>query len=692
MALAVLAGALVYVGAAGPVAEAFTPFVAFSIAFAAAPVIAWATAGRYYLARKPRAHWARQSTLACTICENAFEPEDMAFCPVYAGAICSLCCSLDARCHDACKPNARASQQILRAIQPWITPALRRHIAGPLGRSAGMMVLLASVIGVVLAAIYGHMAQTIPAERHALAQAFWTAFLILLPIAGILAWLLTLSQESRHVAQKETRRQTELLLQEIAAHKRTDAQLQKAKEAAEAANLAKSRYVVGISHELRSPLNAILGYAQLMEGDVSISPARREHVRIIRQSGDHMAGLIEGLLDIAKIEAGRIDIYRDQVRLGEFLQQLADMFRIQAEARGIGFVYSSPGRMPGVVYTDERRLRQILINLLSNAVKFTHSGEVRFALRWRSEVAEFEISDTGVGIRAEDLARIFEPFERADPGRNLAAPGIGLGLTITRLLTQIMGGELTVTSTPGEGSRFLVRLHLSEALQPHRPAPIESRILGYAGRRLTVLVADDDPVHRGLLQDLLSPLGFIVFTTGNGDDCVRVAAECRPDLLLADISMPGLSGWRVAERLRHDGFDRLAIIMVSANAAELTRPASEPRYHDDVIAKPIGIADLLFRIRELMRLEWTVPAAPVSGPDEPIDGMIDLADADTQALRELGSIGYVRAIHARLDAIDEGTPGGSRTVARLRRLVSQFQIKAFMDALGDRPPPSGGAS
>ena len=184
------------------------------------------------------------------------------------------------------------------------------------------------------------------------------------------------------------------------------------------------------------------------------------------------------------------------------------------------------------------------------------------------------MADSGIGIDAKDIDRIFEPFERVDSGRNLASPGIGLGLTITKLLTQIMGGELTVSSTPGEGSRFTVRLRLSEALQPHKPAPIESRVLGYAGRRLTVLIADDDKVHRGLLQDLLSPLGFIVFAAPDGDACVRMAAECRPDLLLVDISMPGLNGWSVAERMRRDGFDRLKIIVISANAAELIRPAS----------------------------------------------------------------------------------------------------------------------
>ncbi len=266
-------------------------------------------------------------------------------------------------------------------------------------------------------------------------------------------------------------------------------------------------------------------------------------------------------------------------------------------------------------------------------------------------------------------------------------PGIGLGLTITKLLTQIMGGELTVTSTPGAGSRFVVRLRLSEALQPQRPAPIESRVLGYAGRRLTVLVADDDPVHRGLLQDLLSPLGFVVFTASDGEECLRVAAECQPDLLLVDISMPGPNGWQVAERLRASGFERLVIIVISANAAELQRQAAEQQFHDDVLAKPIGIADLLRRISDLLRLEWTVPEPDPGAADHALVAAGPLQPADTRALIELGSIGYVRAIHARLDAIERAAPDHRHTVAKLRGLVSQFQIKAFMDALGPDPGP-----
>jgi signal transduction histidine kinase/CheY-like chemotaxis protein len=681
MLLAVVVAAAAYWGAFGVMAQALSPFVAFLCAFVAAPLIAWATGGRYYIARKPRAHWGKLASLRCVICENEFEPEDMAYCPAYTGAICSLCCSLDARCHDSCKPSARLCEQVSAPLTALLPPPVRQVLTGSLARYFGTLALFTVVIGGTLLAIYSQTISGGLAERAAMTRAFWQAFLILIPVAGVLAWLLVLAHESRRVAQEETRRQTALLMAEIRAHQRTDRQLQKAKDVAEAANLAKSRYVVGISHELRSPLNAILGYAQLLERDTAISAHRRDNIRIIRRSGEHLAGLIEGLLDISKIEAGRIDIYRDEVRLPEFLKQLVNMFRLQAEAKGIAFSFIRPEWLPEVVYTDERRLRQIMINLLSNAIKFTQQGSVRLRLRLRSEIAEFEITDTGIGIAEADLARIFEPFERVEGARAPITPGIGLGLTITRLLTQVMGGELTVTSRPGQGSSFRVRLMLSEAKQALKPAPLESRVLGYKGERLTVLVADDDPVHRGLLEDLLSPLGFVVFMAADGAECLRLAEACRPNLLLVDISMPVLNGWEVARRLRESGFDQLVIIVISANPNELHRPPQPERHHDDVLAKPVSIPDLLNKISFLLQLEWLAQGAePRADLVAPIRNT--LGPVRTEELRQLGSIGYIRGIHARLDSLEADAPQDAACIAQLRRLIADFQIDAFMEALG----------
>ena len=438
----------------------------------------------------------------------------------------------------------------------------------------------------------------------------WKVFFALTIIIGVVAWLFVLAQQSRRAAEAETRRQTTLLIQEIDAHKRTDAELQRAKEVAESANLAKSRYVVGLSHELRSPLNAISGYAQLLEQDSSLNTKPRDQVRVVRRSADHLSGLIDGILDISKIEAGRLYLSRDEVRLSEFLDQLVGMFRVQAAAKGIDFVFKRPSVLPLVVYADEKRLRQVLINLLSNALKFTQTGSVQFVVHYRSPVAEFEVIDTGPGIQASDLERIFAPFERGALGVSQPQTGTGLGLTISRLLAGVMGGDIRVTSEVGKGSTFRVKILLSEVTHPTRIAPVEAPIFGYHGPRKTILITDDDPTHRDLLREVLAPLGFILLSAPDGPGCLALAQHCRPDLFLLDISMAGMDGWTVAETLRVSGHHQARILMVSASALEAHgAPLAQP-FHDGYLMKPIDIPKLVETIRQLLRIEWQYEAEP----------------------------------------------------------------------------------
>ena len=336
----------------------------------------------------------------------------------------------------------------------------------------------------------------------------WTIFFILTIIAGVAAWLFVLAQDSRRVAEEETRRQTDLLMNEIEAHQRTDAKLQKAKEVAEAASKAKSRHVVGLSHELRTPLNAILGYSQILERDPAIPARRVQAIKVVRRNAEHLSGLIDGLLDISKIEAGRFHLNRNEVHTADFLAQLIDMFRLQANAKGIEFCCVVSRALPAVVHADENRLRQILINLLSNAIKFTDSGHVTFRVGYRNQVGDFEIEDSGIGISKNDLERIFQPFERARAARARAVAGTGLGLTITSLLTNVMGGDITVASEVGKGSTFRVRMLLSEVSRPRIASTMEDQVRGYIGPRQTVLIADDNEIQRDLVRELLSPLAL----------------------------------------------------------------------------------------------------------------------------------------------------------------------------------------
>ncbi len=678
MGIAILAALIARAGLVGEVAEALAPFVALATAMIVAPAIAVATGGRYALARKPRPQWQSRETITCRICENPFEPEDMAFCPAYSAPICSLCCSLDARCHDLCKPRARFSAQVFGTVQAILPAPLARHASPQVIQYLGGLLLSAGVISLVLSLIWYQVASHDPAQDEVIVKSLWAAFFILLIIAGIATWFVVLTHQSRTVAEEESARQTKLLLNEIEAHKETDAALQKAKEIAEAANLAKSRYVVGMSHELRTPLNAVLGYAQLLEHDENASATVRDNgIRVIRRSAEHLSGLIDGLLDISKIEAGRLQFNSDQVRFVEFLDQLVDMFRLQAEAKSLNFRFERAANLPEVIRTDEKRFRQILINLLSNAIKFTDEGEVALTVAYQNQIATLTVSDTGIGIADADHEKIFEPFERVTgPSGTGKAPGLGLGLTITKLLVNLMGGDLTLQSQPGRGSRFQVRMMLSAITSPQAKAGIPSRPIGYEGPRRTVLVVDDDPTHRDLVCEILRPLGFAVFTAEDGPACLSFLDTVAPDLFILDISMPGMDGWTLARRLRDLGQDKAKILMLSANVGETSAAPNETTPHDAMMAKPFNLRQLLDRIQALLKIVWIEADDGQDRRTRSIDAITNPGAEHVAELLRLGGIGYVRGIEAKLDEL-EIDEFNRPFVEELRRLVRNFDFRRY---------------
>ncbi len=312
-------------------------------------------------------------------------------------------------------------------------------------------------------------------ERHA---GQWAVFAVLAILAGLVAWFLVLNAEGRRAVEDEFEMQARALSDENARRRASDEAAQAAREAAEAANFAKSRFLTGLSHELRSPLNSIFGYAQLME---RAPETQATATAVIRRSAEHLTDLIDGLQDISRVESGTLVLARDRIALPELLDQLAGMFRLQAGAKGIGFSYERRGRLPRHVMADRKRLRQVLINLLANAVKFTAEGEAGMRAAYRGSTLEIEVFDTGIGIPQADLERIFQPFDRGSSAAAEAVPGTGLGLTITKLLVEIMGGTLSVESREGEGTRITLRLMMFEAAAP---APEEDApVLGYAGAR-----------------------------------------------------------------------------------------------------------------------------------------------------------------------------------------------------------------
>lgn len=673
----VMVSSVAHLGVFGDAAQALSPFIALGVALVTAPLIAWLTGGRYYLARTPTHTHAEGQ---CTVCESRFESQDMAQCPAYGGSICSLCCSLDARCRDQCKTGARAGEQLDQWGRRFLPRRLAELLTTRAGRFGVLMIVANLAVAIILAFIYTHAGSGGEEARAAIRATLWLVYFSFLILSAIAIWIIVLAHENRIAAEAESARQTSMLLDEISAHGRTDAALQKAKESAESANLAKSRYIIGLSHEIRTPLNSIYGYAQLLERASAEPPPNA--ARVIRRSAEHLASLIDGLLDISRIEGGVLRLNRDRLNFSEFLDQLEDMFRLQASAKGIEFHCQRAAHLPVIVHTDEKRLRQILINLLSNAVKYTERGSATLRVGYRNQVAEFQIADTGMGIAPEDIDRVFQPFERGGQVEVRAIPGTGLGLTITKLLTQVMGGDIQVHSVPGEGTTFTVRVLLSEAMQDAQVAHAR-HIRGYLGERRRLLIVDDDANHVSFMLGLLRSLGFEVSSVGTGAAAVDAAAEI-PDLIMVDLSLPDATGWEVIRALRdRPSLRSVRILVVSANAHEFA-PGSEESLHDGFVMKPVDLSVLLATIQKQLHLQWEYgEEAAVPAPEA---AQFDAAMARRYAkqledLWQLGMIGHVRGIQARLREFEANEPDARPLVKVLSGLVQKFDMKRYMETI-----------
>jgi signal transduction histidine kinase/purine-cytosine permease-like protein/CheY-like chemotaxis protein len=713
MGLASLVSIVAHVGWMGELAQAFSAVIAMVVAFVTSPLIAWATKGRYYLARtsdpvegqvdesKPLARVIRLQALhRCTVCEREYEADDVAVCPAYQGFICSLCCSLDVRCQDLCKPHARWAVQWRDLGRRLVPDAVWRRLDTELGQFLLVMLVLTPLLAGLFGLVYQQQlrelqstgvaaAAGVELASHTMGAALLKVFTALLLILGVLGWWVVLTHKSRQVAQEESNRQTHLLLREIDLHRITDDKLQRARETAEQANQAKSRYISTISHELRTPLNGILGYAQLLDEDAKLPGHAKHAVGVIKRGGDHLLSLIEGTLDIARIESGKLTLDVRPVRFADLLQQITGLIEHEARARQLRFVAELDAALPEAVRADERRVRQILLNILGNAVKFTAQGEVRFKVRYAREIAHIEIRDTGPGIAPDELERIFEPFARGSSAAGTSAGGTGLGLTISKMLTDLMGGEVRVSSVVGEGTTFHIRLFLPQvrAAEVDRVRPRGQRT-GYVGERRRIWVVDNEEADRGLLVRILEPLGFDVTPLPSGLACLaqlRSAAVTQlPHALLMDLAMPGLDGWATLRAIQVEGLSDAPAAIVSANAFDKSLDNDVGIRPEDFIVKPVRVPELLDWLGRRLQLQWIevdrppLAAVQAEAADPAGEGRDRLPSIEAlRCLEDQVHAGYIRGVHKALDQIAEAQPECVAFVARLRELARLFQLDAL---------------
>ncbi len=464
-----------------------------------------------------------------------------------------------------------------------------------------------------------------------------------------------------------------------------NAELTEAKQRAEAASRTKSEFLANISHDLRTPLNGILGYAQILARDDSIDEQTREAVAIIERSGTHLLNLINDILDVSRIEARRLVLEPDAIMLVGFLDDISDIVTLQARAKNLVLTSTFSPDLPRAVLGDEKRLRQVLLNLLNNAVKFTNSGSIEFIAEPSGDRVRFAVKDTGTGIPADQLEEVFSPFKQLSKHVQ-TEEGTGLGLAIVQRLVRMMGGDVHVESELGSGSTFWFEIELPETDDIPEVAVAPSSITGYSGPRKSILVVDDKRENRGVARAMLEPLGFAVIEAPDGEAGVAAVRESQPDVVLMDLVMPVLDGFDAIREIRAgEGGSDVPVIAVSASVAEAIRAECLRVGFTEFLPKPFQQADLLETIRRATGVTWVHKARESAEPTENLDGLHIPGELLVEIDAAVES-GNVRRTIQAADSLATDHPEYAAAAKRIATLAQGFrmnELAAFIRSIHD---------
>ncbi|NES07918.1 MAG: response regulator, partial [Okeania sp. SIO2F4] len=448
-----------------------------------------------------------------------------------------------------------------------------------------------------------------------------------------------------------------------------------------------------MSHELRTPLNGILGYSQILSR-TSLTEQQQRGMGIIYQCGFHLLTLINDVLDLAKIEARKLEIYPNPCYLPALLQGISELSRIKAEQKNLDFIYQPPKNLPSGIITDEKRLRQVLINLLGNAIKFTDRGKVTFNVTSQrtqksSVKLHFQITDTGSGISSDQLEAIFLPFEQVGiPKRQ--KEGTGLGLAISQDIVKMMGSSIHVNSQLDVGSVFEFEIECPLATNWVQANTLTNlgQIIGYSGRRLQILVVDDRWENRSVLVNLLEPLGFQVSEANNGKQALEKANQVNPDLILTDLKMPIMDGWAMLDQLRHsEVFKDTIVIVSSASVFAADRQKSFAAGSNDFLPKPVEAEELYRMLVQHLNIQWIYKESDqtLTEVSEAIatNEVTIPTTGELTVLLEQSMQGKIKAMEKELENLSQKDARYLLFIEELKPLIRSFKLKEVRQYLNE---------